>query len=418
MKQAVQLSMLAAANIGITFVFQWYILTQLGAGIETDALFAGMTLPQLVLAVVSGSLMHVLVPLLSGENKDSLRHDAWGFFILVGALFGLLAIVLYISATWLIPVTVPGFSSQGQALTLDLMRIQLFGMVFSAVNGVQWATYHAQQKFIWVEFSPILSSILGLILLIWLLPFYGVEGAAWISTLRMGLQTLLLLPGMGRPVWPDLKSPSISIAWRRIKPLLLGTTYYKTDPMIDRFLLSSASSGSLSLYYLAQQIYAAASQVINKAIVAPLVPLLSKFHKAGDKDGFRHIYHRKLLQIGIISLVSILVLGFFGQSLLGLLIGYGNISASNVNQLWWIMIWLGGMFIGGVMGQICSSIFYACSDVITPTKMSMATYTLYFPSKVIAFYFCGVEGLAITTSLYYIINLLLLIYLFDKKRFL
>ena len=59
MKQAIQLGTLSAANIGVAFLFQWYVLTHLGPGIETDALFAGMTLPQLVLAVISGSLMHV-----------------------------------------------------------------------------------------------------------------------------------------------------------------------------------------------------------------------------------------------------------------------------------------------------------------------------------------------------------------------
>ena len=66
MKQAMQLGTLSAASIGVAFLFQWYVLTQLGPGMETDAFFAGMTLPQLVLAVISGSLMHVLVPLTSG----------------------------------------------------------------------------------------------------------------------------------------------------------------------------------------------------------------------------------------------------------------------------------------------------------------------------------------------------------------
>jgi len=125
------------------------------------------------------------------------------------------------------------------------------------------------------------------LLLIWALPRFGVVAAAWIGTLRMAMQTLLLAPGMGIPVRLDLRSAAIHQAWQRIKPLLLGTAYYKTDPLIDRFLLSAASSGSLSLYYLAQQIYSAASQVLNKTIAAPLVPVLSMLHKAGDKAGFR-----------------------------------------------------------------------------------------------------------------------------------
>jgi putative peptidoglycan lipid II flippase len=415
MKQTVQLGLLAATNIGIAFLFQWYIVTRLGAGMETDALFAGMTLPQLVLAVISGSLMHVLVPLLAGVKEEHFHHDAWGFLVLVGGLFGLLAIVLYVTAPWWIPITVPGFSDEGQALTIELTRIQLIGMVLAAVNGVQWAAYHARQQFVWAEFIPILTGVLGFLLLMWALPVYGVAAAAWISTLRLGLQTLLLTPGMGRPFWPDLNSPAISVAWRRIKPLLLGTAYYKTDPLVDRFLLSTAGSGSLSLYYLAQQIYGAAAQVLNKAIAAPLVPLLSRLHQAGDGNEFRRVSRQKLLQVGAISLAAIMALGFFGGHLLGFLIGHGNITAANVNELWWIMIWLSGMGVGGVVGQISSSSFYALGNTVTPTRISVFTYTAYIPCKVAAFYFWGVMGLAIATSIYYMTNLSLQVYLLQEE---
>ncbi len=416
MKQTIQLGTISAANIGIAFLFQWYVITQLGPGQATDALFAGMTIPQLVLAVISGSLMHVLVPILTGESEDRLRHDAWALLVLVGGLFSFLAVLLYLAAPWWIPLTVPGFSEVGQAMTIELTRIQLIGMVFTAINGVQWAVYHARQQFLWAEFTPALASVFALLLLVWALPRYGVTAAAWISTLRMVLQTLLLAPGMGRPVCPNIKSVAIQQAWRRIKPLLLGTAYYKTDPLVDRFLLSTAGSGNLSLYYLAQQIYGAVSQVINKAIAAPLVPVLSKLHKEGNTEGFRRAYHRKLLQSGTISLVGLLILGLLGEVMLSLLIGHGNVSADNLKELWWILIWLGGMFVGGVTGQICSSSFYACGDTITPTRMSMLTYTAYIPSKVVAFHFSGVIGLATITSIYYIANVLLQIYLLERKQ--
>ena len=417
MKLAIKLGALSAANIGIAFLFQWYVLIQLGPGVETDALFAGMTIPQLVLAVISGSLMHVLVPLLSGEREDRLRHDAWGFITLIGGLFGLLAVLLYAAAPWWVPLTVPGFDKVGQILTVELTRIQLIGMVFAATNSVQWAAYHARQQFLWAEFTPILANAFAFLLLIWALPRFGVVAAAWIATLRMGVQTLLLAPGMGRPIRPDLKSPAVREAWQRIKPLLLGTTYYKTDPFVDRYLLSMTSSGSLSLYYLAQQIVGAVSQVLSKAIAVPLVPALSMLHKAGDTAGFRGIYHRKLMQVGVLSIAGLLVFWLIGQGILTILVGHGNVSASNVAELWWIVIWLGGMFIGGAAGQICSSSFYACGDTVTPTRISMFTYTVYIPGKVILFYFWSVAGLAVATSIYYMANLSLQIYLLRRRSF-
>lgn len=408
MKQTLQLGALSAANIGLAFLFQWYVLTQLGPGIETDALFAGMTLPQLVLTVISSSLMHVLVPILAGDDEKQLRHDAWAFLLLVGGLFSLLALALYVTASWWIPLTVPGFSEKGLALAVDLTRIQLIGMVFAAINGVQWAAYHARQQFLWAEFTPILVSVFALLLLIWALPRFGVIAAAWIGTFRMALQTLLLGPGMGRPVWPDFRTPAIRQAWRRIKPLLLGTAYYKTDPVVDRFLLSTAGSGSLSLYYLAQQIFGAISQILNKSLVSPLVPVLSKLHKAGDKEGFRRVYKQKSIQMVALSLTGLLILGLFGQALLALLVGYGKLSVQNLELLWLMMLLMSGQFAIGNLGMIMTSLFYSVGDTKSPTVAGAVAYTLGIIIKIVLFYFFGILGLAFSVTVYFLISLFLM----------
>lgn len=416
MKQAIQLALLSSANVGLAFLSQWYIFIQIGPGFEADAFFAGMVIPQVVLAVVIGSLKHVLVPLFAGENEDQLRQHIWGLLIIVGSFFALLAIALYMAAAWWVPFTVPGFTQPALILTIKLAQIQLIGMVITAIHGVQWAAYQARQQFIWVEFSAILANVLTLSVLIWALPHYGIEAAAWIIVLRFLLQILLLAPGLGGFVFPDLQSNAIMQTWQRIKLMLLGATYINTDSVVDRFLLSCTTSGSLSLYYLAQQIYAALSLVLNKAIATPLVPLLSTLHKVDDIEGFRQLYRQKLLQVSVITISCLIMFGLLGRLLLGSAMGYGSFSADNVNSLLWYMLWLSGMFVGNTAGQICTYSFYAQGNTATPTRLSIITYTTYIPTKVIAFYLWGIAGLAISTSLYHIVNLVLYAYLCEKKQ--
>jgi putative peptidoglycan lipid II flippase len=407
MRQPLLLGVLAAINIGIAFLYQWYVLVQLGPAMETDALFAGMTMPQLVLAVVSGSLMHVLVPLLAGEPASRFAHDAWGFFVLVGALFTGIAIVLYLFAPYWVPLTVPGFSEAGKGLTVHLTRIQLIGMVFTALSGVQAAVYHARQRFIWVELAPLITGCLGLLALIFFLPRYGVEAAAWISTLRFAFHILLQMPSMGSWVTPDLNSKTVHDAWKRIKPLLWGTAYYKTDPLVDRFLLSTSGSGNLSLFYLAQQLYGAGSGILSKAFVGPLVPRLSLLHKARDEAGFRRAYRRGLWQVGLTSGSCFLVIAIFGEPLLSLLVGHGAVTEANVRSLWLIMLGIGGILVGGAMGSVTTSAFYARGNTWVPTRLGMLTYTLYLPFKVVSFLMGGIPALAISVSAYYLANLAL-----------
>jgi len=95
------------------------------------------------------------------------------------------------------------------------------------------------------------------------------------------------------------------------------------------------------------------------------------------------------------------------------LIGHGGVTRDNVHMLWLIMVALGGFFIAGAMGVITSKTFYAMGDTRTPTRMSIVTYTLYIPAKVLGFYRYGLVGLAVVTSAYLFLNLVIQILLLE-----
>jgi peptidoglycan biosynthesis protein MviN/MurJ (putative lipid II flippase) len=119
--------------------------------------------------------------------------------------------------------------------------------------------------------------------------------------------------------------------------------------------------------------------------------------------------------VAAISFAGLLIFGFSGQNILDLLVGYGNVSSDNLRKLWWIMLCLGGMFAGGAMGQISSSSFYALGDTKTPTRIGVYSYTVYIPAKIALFYYFGVLGLALVTSMFLIVNLYLQHWQIQKK---
>lgn len=408
MRLTLTLALLAGGNVLLNLLTQWYVVTRSGVGVATDALFAGAALPQLVLAIVGGSLTLVLVPLLVTEADASFRRHAWFFFVAVTSAFALLAVLLYAGAEVWVPLLVPGFDADARALTIELTRIQLVGMVFSAATAVLWSVYHARRKFIWVELSALLSTLISLALLMWALPRYGVTAAAGCAVLRTGLQAAALMPGLNLgkrppPLFPV--TPLVAESWRRVKPLLFGTAYYRTDPLVDRFLASMAPAGGLSLLHIGQQLYGAANFVVDKAVAAPLTPSLAASADAGDWRGFARSYHKRLLFTGGSTIVGYAVLLISGAELLRLLIGHGGVTAENVRELWRLMVALGGVFVCGAMGAITARAFYAMSDTRTPTRLTVVTYTVYVPTKIAAFYYYGLPGLALTTTAYFAVNL-------------
>jgi putative peptidoglycan lipid II flippase len=408
MRRALSLGALSGTNVLVSFAAQWYVFTRIGPGRETDSLFAGMVVPMLVLAIVSGSLTHVLVPLLSGSRGAEFRRDGWAFFQGIALLFGAAAVGLGLSAPWWVPLTVPGFEAEALRLTVELVRIQLIGMVFTACTAVLWSANHARGRFIWAEASPVLAAVVTFPLLIVGLPRIGVAAAAWVLVLKYLLQMVLLLPILGPYQRADLRTPAAREAWRRIRPLLLGTSFYKTDQLVDRFLASMAAAGGLSILHLAQQMYAAGHQVMNAAIAAPLVPRMAQAAQASDPVRFGALWRggeRRLLLLTALVLAGLLLAGV---PALTLLLGHGEFQDDQIRDLWLLMLALGGTWVGGALGQIFSAAFYAAGDTITPTRIGVIGFMLGIVLKVIGFQVMGVVGIALGTSAYFILNAVVL----------
>ena len=409
------LSLLAGANLLVSFALQWLIVVTIGPGPDTDALYAAVAVPQLAVTIVAGSLSHVLVPLLSGESDEESRRDAWTFFVLLGMIFVAVAAVLYLCAPYWVPLLVPGFSATHKTLTTTLTRIQLAGIVFTALTGVLWSVHRAKHQFVWPELANLLASLLALSILVRTLSRYGVFAAAWVGVLQTAVPAVLLVPGLGAFRRPQLRSPRTREAWRRIKPLLLGTTYYKTDPLVDRFLSSLAPAGGLTLLNLAQQAWGALAQILNRAITGPLVPTLATYAKQESWSLFRQAYRARLLLITVVTVVFLAVLLAAGAAPLARLVGRGGVTASNVRLLWWLMLALGGVLVGGAAGQIVSSAFYSMGNTATPTKVGMIGFTVGIGLKVIGFFWLGVVGIAVGASAYYLLNVGVLFVLLERR---
>jgi len=406
-KLSLILAGLAICNAVLAILMPWYVVTQLGVGIQTDAFFASGALPQLIFMVASFSLMQVLVPLLATEDEQTFRRDAWGFFLGVSGFFSIVAVLLFLTAGYWVSLIVPGFSQPARELAITLSRIQLLAMIGNAAVVVLWSVFYARQRFLWAEISSVIANAASLGFLFWALPHYGIVSAAWATVLNLGLKVVLLMPILGRLQRPQWNSYAMKEAWRRVKPFLLGQTYAKSDPLIDRFLTSLTTAGNLSLLYIGQQVYSSMNLIVTKAISTPSVPHLAIAAKSGDWPGFKRIYWQRLLWMLGITVAGGVALFAIGEPMLRLMIGHGGITTRNVHTLWWIMLALVGVLIGGAAGQVISGAFYAIGDTRTPTMLFIGTYTVYIPLKILVFLRYGVIGLAFATSVHLTVNFVL-----------
>ena len=407
---ALSLGGFTAINILLTGLIHAYVLIAIGPGVATDALFAGASVPQFLIAVISGSLVQVIIPLLGAGRNDEqqFRYDAWTFLVLTGTAFTALALLLGFSSQFWIPLLFPGLSDAGKLLARELVQIQLVGMVFAGTSGVLRAIHYARERFLWPELAHLTELIAGFGLLIWALPTYGVQVAAWVTVARGLAQTLLLLPGLGWYCQPDWRSAIVAKMWLRLRPLLLGTVYYKTSPLVDRFLSSMVPAGGLSLFFLSHQICGGINDVISKAITAPMVPLLVRAAIASNWSRYRSVYQQRLVWILTATFLGYLLLVLVGERTLAVVVGHGGITETNVKLLWGILIAMGGYVIAASMGQVLANAFYAQGDTVTPATVGAVGFTVGTGLKVAGFMEFGLIGVAIGATLHQLFNTLVL----------
>ncbi len=407
-KKFLGLGVLVTLNLSLQFLFQWYIIISFGAGPQSDAFFGAMALPQFILLVLSGSLTMVLIPMISRYSGDEFISEAWNYFQGIGLLFSAISLLLLFTAGWWVKWILPGFDAKNHALALDLARIQLIAMTLSAMLSILWAIHSARENFYIIETSSIAANLIAFVLLILAIKYSGIYAAAWVSVLRVLLQVLFLVKILGGYRRPQFHSASFKEAWKKIRPLIAGNMYVKTDTLVDKYLTSSSpASGDLTLLNLAQQLYSMGSNILAKVFVNTIIPSLSLKAHSNKPQAMHQAYRRRLWLLLIISAIVYLIILLVGQPLLQLVFGFKNFSSGDVHNLWMLLVLLFGFWIAGLLGALTSGTFYAKGDTVTPTRITVILFTLYIPVKIYVFRHYGIRGLAISISTYYILSMLL-----------
>lgn len=392
---------LALLNVATAFLVQLIILASIGPGGETDAYMAAATLPQMLAGLAWAALASVLVPMLAGESREQQSSDTWLLLFAVGAIFLGAALLLNLTAELWTGWMFPGFPADVAHLCASLARIQVFSIAFSAMSSVLVAVSYARNQFVRVEIVTLAIAGISVAVLYFALPVYGISAAAWMTTLAAMIQVLLLLPVVGRPRQLSLTAGRADMFWTRIKPLLLGNIYHKSDVVVDRYLLSMAGAGDMTLFALAQQFHGTIAGVFGKVWGNTAISELAVFAKQKDSHSFGQLYNRRLAILALISCGTVVLLWLAGREGLTLLLGHGKMSDVDIAALWEIMLASAGVLVFACIGVIVVGAYYAVGDTRTPTYLSMASFSVFVAIKYFAFHSLGAIGVALAATCYF-----------------
>ncbi|MEM7233536.1 MAG: lipid II flippase MurJ [Planctomycetota bacterium] len=398
-QQTVRIGVLSALNLTCGFATQTYLLVALGVGVESDAYFAALAIPQLFMFVVGDALLATFVPIFSGRDRDDLNREAWTFLSVFTLGFGLLCTAAMLTAPLWVGAIFPGFEGEGLELTIDMVRITMLGFLFQPAASVLWAVYQARQSFYRPEVVVFFTGLSGLASLAYFIPRYGVTSAAWVFTARVWILVFALLPAIGKFRKPSWSSAALRTSIRRSIPLLIGNGVGRLDEIVSRSLASLAPAGGLSLLAFARLLYHGATVLIGKSITAPMIPILSTLHKRGDEEGFRRTHYARLRVVSTLPIVGVVALILLGPTPFEWLVGYGHVTEDNVETLWQLCVALSAILIAVPIEGNLASAYYARGDTVLPAKATIFGFVAGTIAKFALFFQFGLIGIALGAAL-------------------
>lgn len=414
----VSLSLLTAGQLLTSLGIQWYTIARLGAGSQTDALYAGSSLLQVCSAVVLDQVSFVLVPLLAARDDRERAVLGWPLFIGIGALFTLVTLLLYAVAPYLMPVMTPGFADSTAVLAVELARVQLLGLLGAACFTVLSALHQARNRFLWPSGAVLIATILGWWILMAGLDSLGVQLAAWVQVLLWCGPALLLVRELG-PWSPGLMNHTAVFRdlWLRVRPLLLSAAFVRTGFVVDRFFTSFLAAGSLVLLDVTWRVMAAIVRIFNQGLVTPAVPTLATLAKSGSWQEFVRLCHARLLWMGGAGLTAFALL--FGTVTLGRSFGDHlstlGVTVEMLATIQTIVLAGGGLLLFGGLTHVLVNAFYAEGETGIPARVEIGTSLAGLALKGVGFIMGGLTGIAVATSIQYGLSSLLLGLLFHRR---
>ncbi len=151
-----------------------------GAGSELDLYYAAFRIPDVLFALFASVLsVYVLLPFVTKAKNEAGVPAAslvlGQIFTLFMLVYAVCALILFVSAPYLVTTFFPGFTHDGETLTM-LIRILLLQPLFLGISSLLGVVTQMSQRFVLYAISPLVYNVGIIIGIVFLYPVLGITG--------------------------------------------------------------------------------------------------------------------------------------------------------------------------------------------------------------------------------------------------
>ncbi|MCB9418444.1 MAG: murein biosynthesis integral membrane protein MurJ [Ardenticatenaceae bacterium] len=353
-----------------------------GTGNEYDAFTAANQLPEVFVTLISGgALAAAFIPVYSAylkseEARQSARLANSILTLVLLVLAGVSAIGA-VFAPWITQaLLVPGFDSQKQALTADLMRVILVQTTIFGVSGVLSSILNAHQHFILPALAPTALHIGYFIGLFLFVPQMGIMGLAWGTVVGGVLHVLIQVPGLRR--YGFRYRPLLALEMRGVREVihLMGPRMVTlgTVQIADLFIIritSGLSAGATSGYFYGYYLQQLPETLFGTAVALVLFPTMAELFNAGDVDGLKRTAVTGLRIIWTLTVPAAVGLVLLGRPAIALFLERGAFTPESTLLVYRVLVFFSVRIVSEATLEIAARLFFAQHDTRTPMFVAL-----------------------------------------------
>jgi putative peptidoglycan lipid II flippase len=397
------LGKISAVQVFINFFTSLLILRTVGIGGELDVFYIGMAVFAFLYSSVNWSLSSVLAPYLiehRGEGKEGR--------LLVTVLCITVPVALLLAVTMPLWTKVLYINYIGEIDFNKILWVQgiLIGAYF--VDGfilVYTAMLQEKNKYITFNLSMMVASLVGFLFVYFSIEHIGVYAAA-INQLLMKIviatwMTLLFFKSI-KPYMAFEKEQFMDI-FHRAKYILLGSLYFKTDEVVERFIASYLTSGFVSLVSFIQRVYGAIVSVLNAAIGIPSITVFANYLKEGQVNKIRPILLKYILGLSLLSISIFMGIYLYGEWFFAWMMG-DKLPQELIPTLNMAILILFAFVFFKPISLVLQSLLLSMNKGNIATAYDTVVYTFNVILKISLTVYYGMEGLLVSILIGYAIT--------------
>lgn len=390
----------------------WLVARSFGAGDALDAYLVAFLIPSFAVAVVAHSFGPALLPTYVRVGREQGAHAARSLATaaLLAATGFLVAVTvaLVLTAPVMLRLVGSGFDDAKLALAHELLYQMVIVLVASGISAVLAAVLNAHERFAVPALAALAVPAGMVVMLLTSEDRWGIQSLAAGTSLGFVAECLILSAitigsGFLSLPKPGMLTGNLREVVHQYWPMVTGTLLMSSSMVVDQSMAASLGSGNVSILNYAGKLVALVLAVVAASLSTALFPRFSHLIAAGEWDELRRMLVRFSRGVLIVSVPVVIGLSLVGESLVRLVFERGAFTAETTAAVSQVQLCLFPQIPFYVLAMIGWRMLSALNANRMVLCLAALNLTLNVGGNYVLMHWFGVRGIAMSTSLMYLI---------------